>query len=436
MVPISQPVVNAFAAAFVLSLYLIPTAVWSAPYVDPSEVSSVIQTARPDSPLKDYGLAFVIYGLAYNVDPRLMVAISAAESTYGTDPCPRSWPDPEGKHNAWGWFWGGGGVCTNSPVYSWDGGIRGATKNVRFKTFQQKKVAKLDEFNGNYCTTQCDNWLKNACAALNRFRDTHGFCDETDHTSAAYANYTFGFQPDLLFSSDIDQGVTGWSATGFWHVVTSPDTVQVLSEIYNNLVTLGPQEDDRQLHLTYKPGHLAPAYSGNEVWWYGEESTGTYIGSDFRSVTQMPKGGGTSVQSNAGDLITPVIDLTGYRKAFLTFFTVWEIESVDANSFDILSEEIKIEVSSGGSSFRQVSVLNPPVDVNGPPDIPYVSGINIFEPFSVTKPRTPLWTPAGADLSTYAGQKIRIRFRFDTRDTLYNGFRGLLIDDVKVFGVR
>jgi hypothetical protein len=43
------------------------------------------------------------------------------------------------------------------------------------------------------------------------------------------------------------------------------------------------------------------------------------------------------------------------------------------------------------------------------------------------------WKISTLDLSPYAGQVIRIRFHFDTGDTLYNDFTGWFIDDVVIF---
>jgi hypothetical protein len=46
--------------------------------------------------------------------------------------------------------------------------------------------------------------------------------------------------------------------------------------------------------------------------------------------------------------------------------------------------------------------------------------------------RKPIWTIENIDLSRYKNKNIKIKFKFDTRDTLYNGFRGWIIDDLQV----
>src|SRR5262245_60826532 len=52
--------------------------------------------AKKHSPLKGIGGSLVSDANAYGVDPRLVVAISGAETTFGKAVC--------GEHNAWNWF--------------------------------------------------------------------------------------------------------------------------------------------------------------------------------------------------------------------------------------------------------------------------------------------------------------------------------------------
>ncbi len=46
--------------------------------------------------------------------------------------------------------------------------------------------------------------------------------------------------------------------------------------------------------------------------------------------------------------------------------------------------------------------------------------------------QAPVWIYHNIDISQYVGQKVHIQFDFQTLDSLYNGFRGWFIDDVKV----
>jgi archaellum component FlaF (FlaF/FlaG flagellin family) len=216
------------------------------------------------------------------------------------------------------------------------------------------------------------------------------------------------------FLDDMEQGVNGWTATGFWHLITHPETVSVLSPaIDDDLVTLpeGPP-----------PNYLPAAHSGASAWWYGEDATGTYIGPDWTTVTQAPKGGGLSSVYSTGSLTSPAIKLaTEPAPGTLKFWSWWEIESSDAPTYDLMNVEIS---GDSGATWALLGVLNPTVDVNGPPDKPYTSG---------GYPDIPgIWVRYTFDITAYLGLEIQIRFRFDPRNHSYNGFRGWLIDDVEV----
>lgn len=228
-----------------------------------------------------------------------------------------------------------------------------------------------------------------------------------------------------------ERGVQGWETTGLWNRVFRPENIRVHPDIFPALVTLPVSLDE----VLAGPIGLPEAFHGNLAWWYGDPSTGTFIG-EFDPTIQSPKGGGTSIEPNSGVLISPPIDLSHYRAAGLTFQTWWEIESVDADAFDLLGalgDSAALEVvTSSGTKIVPVSSLNPRTDLNGPPDQPVTSGGFNREQ---NRARPPIWVPVFVDLTEYAGDIVQIKWRFSTNDTLYNGFRGWLIDDVSVVGI-
>ena len=63
----------------------------------------------------------------------------------------------------------------------------------------------------------------------------------------------------------------------------------------------------------------------------------------------------------------------------------------------------------------------------------YVStdGTNWSQVLQVSGPNKQ-WTAQACDLGAYIGQKIQLRFYFDTIDPLYNNFRGWYVDDIRV----
>ena len=118
------------------------------------------------------------------------------------------------------------------------------------------------------------------------------------------------------FFDNMESGMNGWTTTGFWHLEFNPGQYFVkYPEINPTLVTL---PDD---------GSLPDAYSGSYAWWYGESSTGTFIGSDYEPTYQYDDNGGESITPNTGTLTSPAIDLSSVTTATLSFMTWWEIAS-------------------------------------------------------------------------------------------------------------
>jgi hypothetical protein len=134
--------------------------------------------------------------------------------------------------------------------------------------------------------------------------------------------------------------------------------------------------------------------------------------------------GGNGYDDNYGILTSPEIDLTDLDNASISFWTYWEIESVNPNyyGYDIMAINV-IEVDNGYA--ETITKLNPYSDppVEDRESLPYTSG-----GFN----QAPVWIFHNIDISQYVGQKVHIQFDFQTLDSLYNGFRGWFIDDFKV----
>jgi hypothetical protein len=210
----------------------------------------------------------------------------------------------------------------------------------------------------------------------------------------------------------LESGVEAWTTTGFWHLSFQPDHIEVLNPAINpTLVTLPDS------------GFLPSAYSGNNAFWYGEDVTGTFIGRDYAQVTQSPLDGGTSSQANTGSAITPPINLVGQKTPLLSFWTWWEIEGIATSAFDIMYVEAS---DDSGLTWNPLGrgLINPlDDDANQAHSKSYSSG---------GLGKQGKWIREYFDLTSYVGKVILIRFRFDTGDEKYNGFRGWLIDDIGV----
>ena len=213
--------------------------------------------------------------------------------------------------------------------------------------------------------------------------------------------------PASVFFDNFDGVDKGWTHSGFWNKVENPQNLAISAQINPRLVHLPDN------------GHLPSAYSDGKCYWYGEASTGTFIGSDFDPL-QGDESGGRSTASNDGWLVSPTVDLSGLTSAYLSFETWWEIEGVDVDRYDMM----KVFVNVSGGSSHYLGAINPLNDVNG----------NSWKPYSSAGLGSPgVWENIKVELSDYAGDVVNIAFFFETRDNLYNGFRGWLIDDVNVF---
>lgn len=205
--------------------------------------------------------------------------------------------------------------------------------------------------------------------------------------------------------------------------------------IYNRayldgLVVLAPNDTS---------GGLVVSPQSNAACWYGDDETGTqgtgnFLG-DFDSEfnTSDSLNGGQSLSANGAAIVSPQIDLTGLEAPVsLAFDTWWEIESVNPNEngFDIMAIEY---TTDNGDSWQTLARLNPFTDPVGSDEdsrapIPFSNtGFNSAPQWLQQEP---------ISLDALIGDVVQLRFAFRTQDGLYNGFRGWMVDNIKVLAVE
>lgn len=223
-------------------------------------------------------------------------------------------------------------------------------------------------------------------------------------------NYT----DDPVYVNGFDESVSDWNTTGMWHEQNLSAYSLANTLVDDGYCSLPPDE------LTDR-AYLPAPISGTRVMWYGQEDTGSFIGTQASGDSALS--GGTSTAANSGTLTSPTISLVGLTRPYLTVMSWWEVESVNPNAsgFDLLD----ILISADGGSFEQVKRLNPFVDPNDSDRTHKGFSSGGFN-------RMPVWVEEEIDLSDYIGKKIQIRFKFDTVDGLYNGFRGWVLDDFAI----
>jgi hypothetical protein len=153
----------------VFALLVLASALVVAESFDPnlgSEIDSYL--TGKNSPIAGNGSVFFSSGNTYDVDPRLIVGIAGAESSFGTNwgACP-----PSG-YNAWSWFWSHTG-CATSPFSSYAEGISVVTKGIR-RGYLDKGYTTIGLIGAHYCASGCQGWVGNV---THPYLDLHGDAD-------------------------------------------------------------------------------------------------------------------------------------------------------------------------------------------------------------------------------------------------------------------
>ena len=104
--------------------------------------------ARKKSPMGGMGESFSTYAREYNVDPRLLVAIAGAETTFGGHVC--------AERNSWNWFYRRN--CPQSPFPTYQAGLERVAKFMRL-SYLNRGYDSIELIRYKYCATGCDHWI-------------------------------------------------------------------------------------------------------------------------------------------------------------------------------------------------------------------------------------------------------------------------------------
>ena len=137
-------IVTSFTAA---SLW---AATGSLEYSDASPTDTQIDAylSAKKSPMKGIGSGLSSLGRQYNVDPRLVVAIAGAETTFGMHVC--------AANNAWNWFYRS--TCPQSPFDNYEQGLGHVTKYLRL-SYLNRGYTSIELIRYKYCAAGCDHWI-------------------------------------------------------------------------------------------------------------------------------------------------------------------------------------------------------------------------------------------------------------------------------------
>ena len=174
-------------------------------------------------------------------------------------------------------------------------------------------------------------------------------------------------------------------------------------------------------------GALPRAVAGQYAAWFGSEQMGNYLGAG--GVCEKGSGGVSQAASIGGTYTSPQIPIAKDAENVRVVFWYWyEVESVHVGAgYDIMS----VSVSSNGNKWLPIGTLAPELPVSGAQDHSWSSsGYN----------KAPKWALANMalppDVKTIiqGTGKMFVRFTFESTDGAFNGFRGWLVDIVRVVG--
>lgn len=294
-----------------------------------------------------------------------------------------------------------------------------------------------ENFEINYQEATCGEWTSEALAI-----------NENQYFEEGIYNQQEVFVADIVNEEVSEVNLP----ESLWHSHASQ--LNIINQAYlKSLVSLAPNDQSQ--------GAVPNPIEGSKACWYGRTAAngsieeGNFLNEvateqEFAQGDVVPTfivdeaecldcsfnddfNGGTSKQPHSGALVSPRIDLSNSNTPLaLTFKTWWEIEAVNPNEngFDLMSVEYKIEGSEEGEGqWVTLARLNPLTD-------PVINeSINLSSiPYSnLGFNQAPIWLKqAPISLDRLAGKAFHLRFVFSTQDPLYNGFRGWLLDDVKI----
>ena len=208
-----------------------------------------------------------------------------------------------------------------------------------------------------------------------------------------------------------------------WQVVTDPTNIKITSDWANTVwgeeISLLPDIN------TSTSGYV----------WFGDVKTGMI--SDTAE--------NTSSSTVCGKAITPVIDLSNYSFPVLTFDSWFEVESVDVAKYQYDQMNVGFIIPSSENGGKdEVIVYNAngdkvtvktdtyyPLDKLNPDYEPSIQSSTV--PYSSAGINAmPVWKTYQVPVDGLAGYKVKFVFDFNSMDSLFNGFRGWGIDNVKV----
>lgn len=241
---------------------------------------------------------------------------------------------------------------------------------------------------------------------------------------------------ETVYTEDFSQQGTDatcgqWLATGDdnqWHEHSTG--LNIINQAWlAELVLLAPDDTSA--------GYVPDPYADNACW-YGRAAAGSVAQGNFMGIPAgavedeypeggLPQGGGLSELENMGVLESPLIDLTAETAPLaLEFRTWWEIESVNPNNngYDIMSVQYSLDAGENWIELTRLNPLSDPVGLEQRDALPYSNrGFN----------KAPAWLwQEPISLDALAGQMVKLRLVFSTNDELYNGFRGWLVDDLRI----
>ena len=224
-----------------------------------------------------------------------------------------------------------------------------------------------------------------------------------------------------------DWNLTGCSVNSKskWQVVTNPLSIDVNNTDWANTVW-------GETNVTLLPD--AETNTTGYVW-FGDKDTGMFSNTNEN----------TSNGAVCGKAITKEVNLSNYSFPVLNFKSWFEVESVDVakGMYDQMKVGFIIPSSSnGGASTVTIYTANGdketvstdtyyPLDSINPEYEPDIQDANV--PYSSAGVNAlPVWKNYSVAVDGLAGHNVKFVFEFKSMDSLFNGFRGWGIDDVKV----